>query len=86
MARECKMSAEESHTWSRVRIAWHAPKRGGSSPNSAASTQLRDHFHKVAGRPLHGPIVALTPTDPDPVVLDDILVLTWKPGRGPNQS
>jgi len=32
-----------------------------------------------------GPIVALAPTDPGPVVLDDVLVLTWKPGRGPNQ-
>ena len=24
-------------------------------------------------------------TDPDRVVLDDVLVLTWKPGRGPSR-
>jgi hypothetical protein len=36
--------------------------------------------------PVHGPIVALAPTDPDPVVLDDVLVLTWRPGRGPSLS
>ncbi len=47
--------------------------------NTASGSTLQRLFRLVAG----APIAMLAPTGPEPVVLDGVLVLTWKPGRRP---
>jgi hypothetical protein len=51
-------------------------KRSACGGRGFTSLTITQRLSGYALRPVHGPIVALTPTESDRVVLDDVLVLT----------